>query len=214
MQRDYAITTERIDAMVNDNILSALYDQDKVDEYMLMDPIPAKEKKKLDEYIESKPIYDGIIEKLRANISGTVYMNEAEFLPVIKKVLIGVDKKWIEKVVDALSVMNKQAEIHKDKKGNIIYDTSRTKDTEIVKFTDDVDKYMEKEVLPHVPDAAWFFEEKLDAKKPVIKTGAEFPFTRYFYEYQAPEAVEDLEKEFMDIERELNSKISALFEEV
>lgn len=214
MQRDYAITTARIDAMVNDNILSALYDQDKVDEYMLMDPIPAKEKKKLDEYIDSKPIYDGIIEKLRANVSDVVYMSEAEFLPVIKKVLEGVDKKWVEKVVDALSVMNKQAEIHKDKKGNIIWDTSRTKDTEIVKFTDNVDEYMSKEVVPHVPDAAWFFEEKLDAKKPVVKTGAEFPFTRYFYEYQAPEAVEDLEKEFMNIEKALNSKISALFEEV
>ena len=73
---------------------------------------------------------------------------------------------------------------------------------------------MAKEVVPHVPDAAWFFEEKLDAKKPVVKTGAEFPFTRYFYEYQAPEAVEDLEKEFMDIEKALNSKISTLFEEV
>jgi type I restriction enzyme M protein len=214
MQRDYAITTERIDAMINDNVLSALYDQDKVDEYMLMDPIPAKEKKKLDEYISNKPIYDAIIEKLRANVSDTVYMSETEFLPVIKKVLEGVEKKHLDKVIDALSIMNKQAEIHKDKKGNIIYDTSRTKDTEIVKFTDNVDDYMEKEVVPHVPDAAWFFEEKLDAKKPVIKTGAEFPFTRYFYEYLAPEAVEDLEKEFMDIEKALNSKISALFEEV
>lgn len=214
MQRDYAITTERIDAMVNDNVLSALYDQDKVDEYMLLDPIPAKEKKKLDEYISNKPIYDAIIDKLRANVSNTVYMSEAEFLPVIKKVLEAIDKKWVEKVIDALSLMNKQAEIHKDKKGNIIYDISRTKDTEIVKFTDDVDKYMEKEVLPHVPDAAWFFEEKLSGKNPSIKTGAEFPFTRYFYEYQAPEAVEDLEKEFLNIEKTLSSKISILFEEV
>lgn len=213
LQRDYAVTTERIDTMVNDKVLSALYDQDKVDELMLLDPIPAKEKKKLDAYIANKPIYEDIIAKLRANVSDKVYMKESEFVPVIKEILAGIDKKYIDKVEDALSVMNKEAEIHRDKKGNIIWDTSRTKDTEIIKFTDDVDEYMKKEVLPHVPDAGWFFEEKLDAKKPVIKTGAEFPFTRYFYKYKAPEKASDLLSDFMSIENGLNSKIDALLKE-
>ena len=61
-------------------------------------------------------------------------------------------------------------------------------------------------MLPYAPDA-WIDKSK-------TKVGYEIPMTRYFYEYQAPEAVEDLEKEFMDIEKALNSKISALFEEV
>ena len=52
---------------------------------------------------------------------------------------------------------------------------------------------MAREVLPHIPDAAAFFEENLSAKKPVIKTGAEIPFTRYFYKYQQPTASEELE---------------------
>ena len=52
---------------------------------------------------------------------------------------------------------------------------------------------MAREVLPHIPDAAAFFEENLGAKKPVIKTGAEIPFTRYFYKYQpsTPSAFRD-----------------------
>lgn len=212
LQRNYAITEDRIESMITSNALSNLYDQDKVDEIMLLDPIPAKEQKALDKYNEGKPIYEKIIKLLRENISDTVYKKEEEFLPVLKKVLTGIDKKWIEKVEDSLSEMDKTATIHKDKKGNIIYDTS-TKDTEIVKFTADVDSYMEKEVLPHVPDAAWFFEEKADAKKPVIKTGAEFPFTRYFYEYQEPEKAKDLLADFMSIEAGLSSKINALVKE-
>ena len=53
----------------------------------------------------------------------------------------------------------------------------------------------------------------MSAKKPVIKTGAEIPFTRYFYKYQEPEKSEDLEKEFMKLEEEVNSEIKQLFEE-
>ena len=213
LQRNYAITEERIESMLNNGILSSLYDQDKVDEIMLMDPIPAKEKKALDKFIEAKPTFDKIFELLRANTADVVYKSIADFTPVITKVLKGIDKKVVEKVIDGLSVMDKTAVIHKDKKGNIVYDNT-TKDTELIKLTKDVEEYMKEEVLPHVPDAAWFFEENMNAKKPIIKTGAEFPFTRFFYEYQAPEAVEDLEREFMDIEIFLNAKISALFEEV
>lgn len=75
--------------------------------------------------------------------------------------------------------MDKNAEIQRDRKGNIIYD-KETKDTELVKWEESIEDYMAREVLPHIPDAAAFFEEDLGKKKPVIKTGAEIPFTRYF----------------------------------
>lgn len=213
LQRNYAITEDRIEKMLNGGTLSGLYDQDKVDEIMLLDPIPAKEQKVLDKYMGTKPVYDDIIEKLKANVSDTIYKSLNEFTPKLKSIMCDVDKKIIDKITEALSEMDKTAEIQRDKQGNIIYDNS-TKDTEIIKFTKDVDEYMAEEVLPHVPDAAWFFEEKADAKKPIIKTGAEFPFTRYFYEYQAPEKAEDLLNEFMDIEQNINKKISALLQEV
>ena len=91
-----------------------------------------------------------------------------------------VDKRLMDKIADGLSVMDKKAEIQRDKKGNIIYD-KETKDTEIVRFDEDIDTYMAREVLPHIPDAKAFFEEDLGKKKPVIKTGAEIPFTRAFH---------------------------------
>ena len=44
--------------------------------------------------------------------------------------------------------------MQKDRKGEIIKDTT-TKDTEIIKLTQEPEKYFEAEVYPHVPDAIW-----------------------------------------------------------
>lgn len=121
------------------------------------------------------------------------------------------DKKLLEKIADGLSVMDKKAEIQRDRKGNILYD-KETKDTEIVKFEESIDDYMAREVLPHIPDAVAFFEENLGAKKPVVKTGAEIPFTRYFYKYQKPVASEELEAKFMELELSVSERVAKLFE--
>jgi type I restriction enzyme M protein len=134
-------------------------------------------------------------------------------MPMLTKVLASVtdDKKLLEKIADGLSIMDKKAEIQRDRKGNIIYD-KETKDTELVKFEESIDDYMAREVLPHVPDAAAFFEENLAAKKPVVKTGAEIPFTRYFYKYQKPTASDVLEAQFMELELSVSERITKLFE--
>ena len=151
-------------------------------------------------------------------ISDAIYMNPESFMPVIIKLLeqcfddAKMLKKIVEKVVNGLSVIDKEADIQKDKKGNILYDTA-TKDTEIVPYEIDIDDYMEKEVLPHIPDAKWFFEENLSAKNPVVKTGAEIPFTRYFYKYQQPESSKILEQRFIDLEKSVNERITKLFRE-
>jgi type I restriction enzyme M protein len=42
------------------------------------------------------------------------------------------------------------------------------------------------------------------------KTGAEFPFTRYFYEYQEPEKAAALLKRFMEMEKSITMKIKEL----
>lgn len=120
------------------------------------------------------------------------------------------DKKLLDKIADGLSVMDKSAEIQRDKKGNIIYD-KETKDTEIVKFDESIEDYMAREVLPHVPDAQWFFEEDLSKKSPVVKTGAEIPFTRYFYKYQQPKPSEELEQRFLELEKSVSERIARLF---
>lgn len=81
-----------------------------------------------------------------------------------------------------------------------------------MKYEEDIDDYMEREVLPYVPDAVAFFEENLGVKKPVVKTGAEIPFTRYFYKYQQPTPSEELERSFTELECSVSEHVSKLFE--
>ena len=87
-----------------------------------------------------------------------------------------------------------------------------TKEIELVKFEESIDDYMDRAVLPHIPDAVAFFEENLGAKKPVVKTGAEIPFIRYFYKYQEPVASEELETRFLELEMSISARVAKLFE--
>ncbi len=211
LQRSYEITEESIENMISKGTLSSIYDEGKVFEMEnSLEPLDDKEKKKLQSFYDNKPLFDSIIVRLRENVSDNVYMNVSDFEPVLYRVMTGFDKKIIVKLIDGLSKMNKSAEIQRDKKGNIIYDKD-TKDTEIVRYDEDIEVYMSREVLLHIPDAKAFFEENLTAKKPVIKVGAEIPFTRYFYKYQQPEKSEVLENEFLIIETSVSEKIKALF---
>ena len=213
LQRSYTITEERIEAMLAKGSLSSLYDQAKVDELESLEEPTGKDLKKLESYQNNKAVYEAIVAALKAAVSDKVYYSPVAFLPVLTKSLASVtdDKKLLEKIADGLSVMDKKAEIQRDRKGNIIYD-KETKDIELVKFEESIDDYMAREVLPHIPDAAAFFEENLAAKKPVIKTGAEIPFTRYFYKYQQPTASEELETQFMELELSISDRVSKLFQ--
>ncbi|MBQ7767299.1 MAG: SAM-dependent DNA methyltransferase [Oscillospiraceae bacterium] len=213
LQRSYAITAERIEAMLTKGSLSSLYDQAKVDELESLEEPTGKDIKKLEAYQNNLPVYEAIIAALNAAVSDEVYYSPAAFMPVLTKALATAtaDKKLLEKIADGLSVMDKKAEIQRDRKGNIIYD-KETKDTELVKFEEHIDDYMTREVLPHIPDAVAFFEENLGAKKPVIKTGAEITFTRCFYKYQQPTASDVLESKFMEIELAVSERVARLFE--
>lgn len=218
LQRSYAITEERIEQMLAKGSLSSIYDEGKVFEFEnKLEALNDKEKKKLEDFYKNKPTYDKILETLRANLNDKIYYKLSEFEPIILNMLKNFDNKIINKVIDGLSEMDKKAEIHKDKKGNIIYD-KESKDTEIVKFEEDINTYMAREVLPHVPDAKAFFEGKSetatwdeDNGERTIKIGAEIPFTRYFYEYKEPTPSEELLAKFQELEKQVREKINGLF---
>lgn len=212
LQRSYAITEERIKAMLSNGVLNSLYDEAKVTELENLEEPTGKDIKKLESYVVNKPIYNGVLAKLSGSVSDKVYLEPVSFTKDLAEFLSSVtlDKKLIAKIAGGLSQMDKNAEIQRDKKGEIIYDKD-TKDTEIVKWEENIDEYMAREVLPHIPDAKAFFEEKVDVKKPVIKTGAEIPFTRYFYKYQKPVPSEELEAKFVDIEKQVSQRIAKLF---
>ena len=213
LQRSYAITEERVDQMLADGTLNSVYDPAKVDELEEQGAqISVKDKMKLDKLYEQKPVYEAIISALLGAASDEIYLSPEAFMPVLRKALAKVtdDKKLLDKIADGLSVMDKNAEIQRDKHGEILYDKD-SKDTERVSYEESIDDYMAREVLPHVPDAKAFWEEKADAKKPVIKTGAEIPFTQYFYKYEQPVPSEELAKQFMELEQSVSQRIAKLF---
>lgn len=88
------------------------------------------------------------------------------------------------------------------KRGKPVPDTS-LRDTENVPLVQDIDTYFAREVLPYVPDA-WIDHSK-------TKVGYEIPMTRYFYEYQAPEAVEDIVARITALEQDISAGLAELF---
>ena len=90
------------------------------------------------------------------------------------------------------------------KKGNPVADAD-LRDTENVPLAEDIDAYFAREVLPYAPDA-W-----IDRKK--TKIGYEVPMTRYFYEYQKPEASEDILARIIGLEDGISASLRNLFGE-
>ena len=63
--------------------------------------------------------------------------------------------------------------------------------------------FFQREVAPHVPDA-WINTAIRDEKDGQVgKVGYEINFNRYFYEYQPPRALEDIEADIQVIEQEI-----------
>jgi len=75
-----------------------------------------------------------------------------------------------------------------DWKEKPVYDTD-LRDSESIKWKENIDDYFEREVLPFAPDA-WMDREK-------DKIGYEIPFTKFFYEYKP---LRDLSEIMNDIE--------------
>lgn len=89
------------------------------------------------------------------------------------------------------------------KNGKPVADTS-LKDTENVPLTEDIDSYFIREVKPFNPDA-WVDKSK-------TKVGYEIPFTRYFYNYVAPEKSDMIAERILEVEKELMESLKALFD--
>jgi type I restriction enzyme M protein len=86
-----------------------------------------------------------------------------------------------------------EGNIKLDKKGLPKADSS-LRDTENIPLKEDINAYLGREVLPHVPDA-WIDESK-------TKIGYELNFTKYFYQYKPLRSLEDIRKDILALEKE------------
>ena len=88
------------------------------------------------------------------------------------------------------------------KRGKKVADTAK-RDTENISLTEEVEKYISREVLPYNPDA-WVDESK-------TKIGYEIPFTRTFYEYAPIEPSAEIAARIAEREQNLMAKLHELF---
>ena len=211
LQRRGEITEKSLESVQSVQFFAKLFDEYKYQELLEMEPRTAKQDKELQKLEEGRKKQEEILQALRQGLSEATYPNFETFTAVLKDLLseVKLTPANLNAIALAMSEMDKTAEVittkKKDKLGEIadgiVYDKT-TKDSEIVKLSEEVETYFEREVYPHVPDAHYWWEEN--------KLGAEIPFTRYFYQYQAPEKAEDLLKKFYDLEDQLQALLEDL----
>ncbi|QXP72123.1 SAM-dependent DNA methyltransferase [Polaribacter sp. R2A056_3_33] len=87
----------------------------------------------------------------------------------------------------------KNGKVVTDTKGNPKPD-AKLRDTENIPLKEDIQSYMKREVLPHVPDA-WVDEKKTNI-------GYEINFTKYFYQYKPLRSLTDIKADILALEKE------------
>ena len=142
---------------------------------------------------------------LRNTDQNRVYYSEKEFLKANSEIMecgrVSTNSMFLKYLFGFLCKHDPNAPIQY-KKGKPVPNPD-LRDTENVPMTEDIDEYFAREVLPYAPDA-WIDKSK-------TKVGYEIPMTRYFYEYQAPEKVEDIMSRLSALEADIQTSLNALF---
>ncbi len=218
LQRRGIINEASIDALRTSAYFTAntnVFNEAKFEELEQTDPRSSADEKAYQKQIKGKRFTEDVIDVLEKHKSDTVYMDFSKFLTALNKLIgdiEGMSASRLNGIAMELSEIDKTAVIQKDKKGKVLLDPT-TKDTEIIRLNQDVKEYMEAEVIPHIPDAVYMYEydeNKAESATNKEKLGAEFPFTRYFYEYHEPESADVLLNKFMSLETALSDKIATL----
>ena len=158
------------------------------------------------------------------------YMDRAAFEADVVKAAKSAGEKMLapikKAIFAALGKRDPDAEICRDSKGRPEPD-SELRDTEniplppgtmlplpmdfgpdkpndrlVEAFRDDIDAYIEREVLPHVPDA-WVDYDK-------TKVGYEIPINRHFYVYKPPRPLDQIEADVTKLEGEIAGLLKGL----
>jgi len=115
----------------------------------------------------------------------------------------------LKAVRNALAERDPEAPAFTDSKGRTEPDTD-LRDHENVPLSESVDDYFAREVQPHVPDA-WIDRTKCDAHDGQVGiVGYEIPFNRYFYVFQPPRPLEEIDADL----RECTDRIKRMIEEL
>lgn len=139
--------------------------------------------------------------------SDIIYTNRDTFIDIIKDAFKDMDiqlrEPLIKAIWTALSERDETAEPCMKSKSKIEADPE-LRDTEIIPLSENIEEYVKREVLPHLPDA-WIDEDK-------TRIGYEVPFTRYFYQYTKPRPSSEIKTEIEDLEASIVDKLKKVME--
>ncbi|MFF4842470.1 type I restriction-modification system subunit M [Streptomyces collinus] len=139
---------------------------------------------------------------------GSTWTTKSEAFIALKDAVVAAGLTWpsgapfAKAVRETIGVRDPEGEVQKVK-GAPEPDTD-LRDYENVPLGEDVEEYMKREVLPHVPDA-WIDHTK-------TKIGYEIPFTRHFYVYKPPRPLAEIDAELKSLEAEIQALLGEVTE--
>lgn len=157
----------------------------------------------LNEAERGREIQQQTLDVLQNLKSDKLYKNRDAFVKKIKKAFdegsIDIKASLQKALLAALSEKDDTADVCvKNKKGDFEADPD-LRDIENVPLKENIHEYLEREVLPHVPDA-WIDEDK-------TKIGYEIPFIRHFYQYQELRPSSEIKAEIEALEENILEKL-------
>ncbi|GHH72987.1 DNA methyltransferase [Streptosporangium violaceochromogenes] len=142
-------------------------------------------------------------------LTGSAWTKKTDAFSALHEAVAGAGLKWpskapfLKSLRDILGIRDPQGEVQHGKKGEIEPDPE-LRDYENVPLDEDVEEYLKREVLPHVPDA-WIDHDK-------TKIGYEIPLTRHFYVYTPPRPLAEIDAELKALESEIQTLLSEVTE--
>ena len=163
---------------------------------------------------EGEEKQEAIIQMLH-EMDEELYNNKEEFEAklddAIEEAELNLKKSVRGNIFNALGEKDPDAEIVRDSKGRPERDTDLS-DYEYVPLDKDVREYFEDEVQPYQPNA-WINEDMTDPQDGELgKIGYEINFNRYFYEYEPPRPLGDIEEDIEEVENQIVNMIQEVTE--
>lgn len=184
MQLNYQVTPERLENLYSYSAFKKLAESKSKDL-----------ETKVNEETKGKEQQDAIKEAL-LTIDDDLYADWDIFEAKVKQALNQFDLKpaFIKNIIEKLSEHDDTAEYVTDSKGKPKAD-SNLRDTEKIPLVQNIDDYFRDEVLKHYSDA-WYDDKK-------NKIGYEINFTQYFYVYEPPRPLEEIEADISKVTSEI-----------
>ncbi|MET7904006.1 class I SAM-dependent DNA methyltransferase [Streptomyces sp. NPDC005355] len=139
---------------------------------------------------------------------GSSWTTKSEAFIALKDAVVAAGLSWpsgapfAKAVREAVGVRDPEGEVQKVK--GAPEPDADLRDYENVPLGEDVEDYLKREVLPHVPDA-WIDHTK-------TKIGYEIPFTRHFYVYKPPRPLAEIDAELKSLEAEIQALLGEVTE--